>query len=212
MKDSMQTSQPESHHAPARRWQVLVIGGASGSGKTSLSYRLARHFGIGITEADDIHQALMRMTTPEQQPILHYWNTHPETRQWPAERILAHFIELCEQMAPAYGAVIANHLESDVPLVLEGDYLLPSLAAKSSFDGWPNEGRVVGLFIHEEDEEQFVQNYLLREPNSGRQERRARVSWLHSRWLVEEVGRVGGIIVPARPWEDGLERIVAMLE
>ena len=118
----------ESQRTPARRWQVLLIGGASGSGKTSVSYRLAHHFGIGITEADDIHCALMRMTTPEQQPALHYWQTHPEAQQWPAEEILQLFLASCHALAPALEAVIANHLESDVPLVLEGDYILPALA------------------------------------------------------------------------------------
>ncbi len=197
---------------PAERtWQVLLIGGASGSGKTSVSYRLARHFGVGISEADDIHLAIMRMTTPAEQPILYRWRTDPEVQDWQPERILEHFIEVCGQLAPAYEAIIANHLESDVPLVLEGDYLLPALAAKSEFDGFANNGRVVGLFIEEDDEEQFVRNLLAREPSAGRQETRARVSWLHSQWLTEQAGAVGGLVVPARPWETSLKRILATL-
>jgi len=48
-----------------RSWQVLLIGGASGSGKTRVSYRLANHFNVGITEVDDFQVILERMTTPE---------------------------------------------------------------------------------------------------------------------------------------------------
>jgi hypothetical protein len=48
-----------------RPWQVLLIGGASGAGKTSVSYGLAHHFNVGITEVDDFHIILKRMTTPE---------------------------------------------------------------------------------------------------------------------------------------------------
>ncbi|MCC6455869.1 MAG: hypothetical protein IT328_13035 [Caldilineaceae bacterium] len=203
----MQPTQP----TPARSWQVLLIGGASGSGKTSLSYRLAHHFGIGITEADDIHTALMHMTTPEQYPALHYWDTHPEAHHLPAEEILKLHLATCRQMMPAFEAVIANHLESEIPLVLEGDYLLPAQAAQPEFNGFANEGRVRGIFVHEEDEEQFVQNYLLREPASGRQEMRARVSWLHSQWLQQQVSEVGGIIIPARPWETSFERVLERL-
>jgi 2-phosphoglycerate kinase len=195
-----------------RTWEVLLIGGASGSGKTSLAYRLAHHFGVGITEADDIHVALIHMTTPEQQPLLHLWDTDPATRHWSPEQILAHFIRVCEQLTPAYEAVIANHLESDVPFILEGDYLLPALAAQRTFGDYSNHGRVRGLFIHEEDEEQFVQNYLAREPESGRQDFRARVSWLHSQWLVQQAAQVGGMVVPARPWETGLARVLANLD
>ena len=44
-----------------------MIGGASGVGKTLVSYPLARQFGVGITEVDDFYGVLERMTTPEQQ-------------------------------------------------------------------------------------------------------------------------------------------------
>ena len=195
----------------ARNWDVLIIGGASGSGKTSISYRIAHYFGIGITEADDIHCALMKITTPKDQPLLHYWDTHPEVYEWSGERIFEHLLTVSQVMAPAYEAVIANHLEGNVPLVLEGDYLLPALAAQTAFGDYPNNGRVRGLFVHEEEEEQFVRNYLLREPEDGRQEGRAHVSWLHSQWLVKEASRVGGIILPARPWESSFERILESL-
>jgi 2-phosphoglycerate kinase len=196
---------------PTRAWQVLLIGGASGSGKTQISYRLAHHFGVGISEADDIHRALLRMTTPAEQPLLHYWDTHPEAFGWPPERIFDHFLAVCHHLMPAYTAVIANHLETNVPLVLEGDYLLPALAAQAEFEGFANAGRVVGLFLHQEDEAQFVHNYLMREPEAGRQVGRARVSWLHSQWLVREVAQLGGITVAARRWETLFSRILAAL-
>jgi 2-phosphoglycerate kinase len=196
---------------PQRDWQILLIGGASGSGKTSVSYRLARHFGVGISEVDDIHLAVKQMTTPEQQPILHYWDSHPEAYAWPAEEILALHLSVCQALTPAFEAVIANHLESAVPLLMEGDYLLPALAAKSEFDGLPNNNHVRGVFITEDDEEQFIHNYLQREPFDGRQEKRARVSWLHNRWLVHQAHQLGCAVVPARPWQTTFERILAAL-
>jgi 2-phosphoglycerate kinase len=36
-----------------RDWQVLVFGGASGVGKSMVSYRLAHAFRVGLTEMDD---------------------------------------------------------------------------------------------------------------------------------------------------------------
>ncbi|MBI1256060.1 MAG: hypothetical protein GC204_01190 [Chloroflexi bacterium] len=182
-----------------RAWDVLLIGGASGVGKTSVSYRLARHFGCGITEVDDLIQCLKRMTTPEQQPVLHYWDTQPETREWTAEQIVDLTISVCEVVAPGIEAVIDNHLEERVPLVLEGDYLLPLLARKE---------RVRGVFLYEPDEAQIVANYLQREPEAGAQHGRAHVSWLLGQWFKAEAERAGAIALPARPWETGLERII----
>jgi len=52
-----------------RDWQVLLIGGASGVGKTAVSYRVAERYGVGITEVDDFQVLLEAMTTPEQLPV-----------------------------------------------------------------------------------------------------------------------------------------------
>lgn len=187
-----------------RTWEVLLIGGASGSGKTSVSYRIAQHFGVGITEVDDFQVLLEAMTTPEQQPLLHYWNTHPDAIYLPPERIMEHLIGIGEMMTPGLRAVINNHLESRQPIVLEGDFILPSLV--TGFDH-----RVRALFIDEDDEAQFVENYRLREPEDGDQSGRARVSWLYSRWLKQEAQKFGHLIIPARPWDTIFDRIVEAL-
>ena len=192
---------------PRRSWQVLLIGGASGVGKTSVSYRVAQHFGVGITEVDDFQVILERMTTPEQQPILHYWRTHPDPGSLSAEQIVEHTIAVGQVMLPALEAVIANHLESQAPVVLDGDYILPALISQSpSFAG-----NVRAIFLYEEDEEQLRQNFLQREPEEGIQEMRAHVSWLYGKWLREEAERVGAIALPARPWEDVFERVLTVL-
>jgi len=100
-----------------RSWDVLVIGGPSGTGKTSASYPLARRFEVGITEVDDLHIVLERLTTPEQQPLLHYWRTNPQAPHLSAEQILELHIGVCRVLAPAIKAVIANHLDTQTPIV-----------------------------------------------------------------------------------------------
>ncbi len=118
---------------PHRSWQVLLLGGPSGVGKTSVSYQLAHHFRIGITEVDDFQVILERMTTPTEQPVLHYWHTHPEAGNQPAEEIVKHTIAVGQVMAPALEMVIADHIQSRAPLVLEGNYILPMLATSFFF-------------------------------------------------------------------------------
>ena len=147
---------------PDRSWQILLLGGPSGVGKTSVSYRLAHHFGIGITEVDDFQVILERMTTPEEQPELHYWRTHPEAVNLPAGEIVKHTIAVGQVMAPALEAVIANHIESQAPIVLEGDFILPMLA--TSFLESSIQSQIRALFLYEDSEEQFCHNFLQREP------------------------------------------------
>ena len=199
-----------NENALRRSWLALLLGGPAGVGKSSISYRLAHHFGIGITEIDDFQVVLARMTTPEQQPVLHYWRTHPEAGELPAEEIVELTIAVAQVMVPALEAVIANHIESRAPVVLDGDYILPSLL--TSFADDASQGQVRAIFLYEESEDQFLHNFLRREPEEGPQEKRARVSWLYGQWLRQEVERVGVLTLPARPWEDLFERILEALE
>lgn len=68
-------------------------------GKTSVSYRLAPHFGVAITEVDDFQVMLERMTTPEQQPALHWWRLQPNLGQLPATVIMEQALEIGLAMA-----------------------------------------------------------------------------------------------------------------
>ncbi len=193
-----------------RAWQVLLFGGASGVGKTQVSYRLAQRYGVGITEIDDFQVVLEGMTTPEQQPVLHYWRTHPEeASQMDEEQQLRYMRDYSGVMCRALELVIANHLESRTPIVLEGDFLLPALAVQTSYHGIAANGAVRAVFLYEEDEAQLARNYWAREGEE--QPQRARASWRHSAWLRREAERLGVPTVAARPWQTVLERVVAAI-
>ncbi len=194
-----------------RDWQVLLFGGASGVGKTMVSYQLAQHFAVGLTEMDDFQNVLERLTTPEQQPALHFFRLHAaEVLRMDDEQMLAHILDASEAMSGAMELVIGNHLASSAPVVLEGDFLLPSLAVRPAYDGIPADGQVRAVFLYEEDEQQILRNYRAREGTD--QPHRARVSWYHSEWLRREAERLGLPAVPARPWDTVLERVIAALQ
>ena len=188
-----------------RAWSVLLIGGASGVGKTSVSYRLARHFGIGITAIDDFQVILEHMTDPDTYPELHLWRREPQAfLDMSPDEQLAFIIRYGTVMARALEYVIASHLEDEPPIVLEGDFLLPAVAVKDAYDDQPSRGRVRAIFIVEPDEDQIARNYLARE--GEHQAGRARISWRYSEWLRREAERLGVPVVEARPWETVFER------
>lgn len=192
-----------------RPWDVLLVGGAAGTGKTSVSYALARHFEVGITEVDDLHLVLETLTTPAQQPLLHYWRTKPDSVEMTAEQIVELHIAVGRVLLPALAAVCANHIESQTPIILEGDYILPEILAQPS----PafNQARVQAIFLHEADAAQIAHNFLTREPEGGEQAGRARVSQLFGEWLRAECGRYTLHALPARPWHTLFGRILQTL-
>lgn len=70
------------------------MAGASGVGKTSVSYRLANEAGAGITEVDDFQVVLERMTSPADYPELHLWRRDPDRfRSMTEDEQLAHLVD-----------------------------------------------------------------------------------------------------------------------
>jgi hypothetical protein len=107
--------------------------------------------------------------------------------------------------------VIANHLETDMRVIIERDYLVPALSARVSFRGIPADRRVASVFLHESDETQLLANYSGREPANGEQRQRARVSALYGEWLAAEAARYGVPLIQPRPWSSLERRALAVI-
>ncbi len=194
-----------------RPWQVLLLGGASGVGKTKIGFRLAQHYEVGLTEVDDFQVILEVMTTPEQYPVLHYWRTHREDAlRMSDDEHLAFMLSYCRVLDQALSLVIASHIESRAPIVLEGDFILPSLALQPRYGNIDAEGQVRAVFLYESSEDQLGQNFLAREGHE--QPGRAHTSWRHCEWLREECQRLGVPAMPARPWVTTFERAIALVD
>lgn len=190
----------------------MIVGGAAGTGKTLLSRRLAERYNVTMSEFDDVVEALKVMTNPEQQPVLHYWDTHPQAMSWSAEEIVALTGRVCDVVAPAAEAVVANHIENAHPVVLEGDYLTPSLVVRLQDLMGAHTARVRGVFLFEPDETQINANFRAREPGAGDQTGRARVSWLRGQHLRAECECLGVPALAARPWATLLDRVLGQLD
>jgi 2-phosphoglycerate kinase len=173
-----------------------------------VAYPLARHLGVGVTAVDDLVTALHRMTTPEQLPVLHFWESHPDPGSLSASEIQHQGTDIVHVLMPALEAVIENHLEEGTPTVLEGDFIHPALAEQSTFGEQPNNGRVRAVFLLEDDHDQLVRNFADRDPASAPQTTRAEVSVLWSSWFSHECEEYGVPAIPARPWKTLLERVV----
>ncbi|MEU5696746.1 hypothetical protein [Actinosynnema sp. NPDC020468] len=184
-------------------WQVLLVSGASGSGKSSLAYPLATARGAALVEVDDLVVATQSVTTAATHPDLHHWLHHDDTDLSPDE-VLARQVALAHALRPAVDAVIANHLDTDLPLVLEGDYLLPEHCA-----AWPAEVRAV--VVHEPDPTRLLHNYLTREPASGPQRKRATDSAHYGDWLAAQARRHAIPVLHPRPWSTARARLSELL-
>ncbi|HXR66134.1 MAG TPA: hypothetical protein VN729_09425 [Ktedonobacteraceae bacterium] len=210
-------------HSAQPGWRVLLIGGNSGVGKTVVGEALASRFDRSLLLVDDFRMVLQQMTTPAEQPGIHYFLAHPTIWQKPPEALCEGFVAVGNALTRPLSVVIAHHVfvESVGPIILEGDGILPALAAQRNFANMhftpatvTNEVRSV--FLIESDEAAILRN--MRQRGRGfetialrEQETLVRASWLYGQWLRRQADHYNLPIVESRPWETLLERVLAVV-
>lgn len=205
-------------------WRVLLIGGNSGAGKTLVAQTLSNRFGRSLLLVDDFRMAIQEVSTPAEQPGIHYFPAHPTIWQKPPEALCDGFVTVGKAMMRPLASVIAHHVfvESAGPVILEGDGILPALAAQGSFptkEFTPAQvsNEVRALFLIESDEEVILNNMRRRGRGFERfspreQETLARASWLYGQWLRRQADHYDLPVVESHPWETLLERVLRILQ
>lgn len=206
------TPSPDTSADARLPWTVLLIGGSSGTGKTTLARAIGRQVGAAWAQADDFRLVLQRLTTPTRQPALHAFLSGDVWLRSP-EELRDRLIGVGEVVSHALEIVVANHVATDAPLVLEGDGILPSFAAGRSFAGLDVGDRVRAVFLVEADEGAVLDAMLARGRGIdvlSEHERRtqARASWLYGRWLRHEAEGRGLPVIEARPHDSLADRVL----
>lgn len=184
-----------------REWIVLLIGGASGTGKSSVAYELARYFHVNVLEVDDIYAPIKAMTTNESFPSIHYWSSGKNWLDIGVSGNLKWLIDVSEEMKTGLKAIVDRHIEDNLPVIIEGDFISPEFGA--SFQN----PKVKSLFIHEPETSQILKNYFDREGGEF-QHFRAEISSQYGNWLINECANLGIPVVESRPWESALQRVL----
>lgn len=187
-----------------RNWTVLLIGGASGTGKSSIAYDIARYYGVNVLEVDDIHLSVEAVTTKERFPAIHYWSTGVNWKDIGVESNVNWLIDVSKEMIPVLKALINRHIEDKLPIIIEGDFINPEFT--KSFEN----PEVKSIFVNETDINQIVQNYLSREGGDS-QHYRAEISIAYGKWIEDICNQKGINMIKSRPWDTALSRALRSL-
>ncbi len=198
-------------------WKVLLIGGNSGSGKTSIAGQLARRFGVALAEVDDFRLVLARMTTPKDLPAIHGVladGSQPGTTPQAECQVL---IDTAAIMSQALEIVVANHVNTNAPIILEGDGITPAFAAQQVYANLDTGNWVKAVFLIEDDEEQLYRNAIKRKRGfeqlpSAQQQQQVQASWLYGQWLQQAVTQHDVLMIAPCPWATLEARIVEAIK
>jgi dephospho-CoA kinase len=119
--------------------RVLFIGGAPGTGKSSVALKLSSILDRPVISTDDLGEAVRALVPVEENPNLHasfrsdYINYHTN---FSVENQIEDSFTSHKALWPAIDAVADRHVTWDCPAIIEGWALLPELVQKN----YPNSG------------------------------------------------------------------------
>jgi 2-phosphoglycerate kinase len=200
-------------------WSILLVGGVSGTGKTNAAVQIAGQAGCSWLQVDDLRLALQRsnVTLPQGTDDLYFFLKTPNVWSLPPERLCQALIAVGKVIAPAIEVIIENHIATQLPILIEGDGILPSFFACESLQKHISDGRVRGVFLIESDEAKLLDNMLKRNRGidhmtDAELRTEAHAKWLYGRWLIDETQRYGLPLIESRPWSTLAKRILKAVQ
>ena len=118
---------------------IILIGGASGVGKTSLAIDLAHLLGIPrVVATDDIRQIMRLTLAPEFLPTIHTSSYAAEaTARAPEDGaldpLIAGFREQARIVGVGVQAILTRCVEENTSIIIDGVHLVPGLVDTSAF-------------------------------------------------------------------------------
>jgi 2-phosphoglycerate kinase len=154
-----------------RRPLVLLIGGATGTGKSTIATELAYRLGISrITSTDAVRQVMRAFFEPALMPALHYSSFEageglrvPMPDPDEGDRALFGFMQQAEQVAVGAAAVVDRAIIEGLSTVVEGVHLVPGLISPEQRP----DATVLEVMLAIEDEEAHQAHFVGRDQVGG---------------------------------------------
>lgn len=144
---------------------VILIGGATGTGKSTVATEIAYTLGITrLTSTDSIRQTLRAFFSHEFMPTIHYSSfSAGEAVPDADDPLVAGFLEQSRNVLVGVNASIERALQEGWSIIVEGVHLVPGLLPTRL------EGAVVCPFVLTiEDEDEHARHFFSRNAGSER--------------------------------------------
>jgi 2-phosphoglycerate kinase len=143
---------------------IILLGGATGVGKTSLALQVAHRLGIGrVLSTDSIRQIMRLMLSPALSPAIH-GSSYDAHKLLPADdrgidRVIGGFREQAATVSVGIRASLERAVNENASLVMDGVSIVPGLIDLEPFSEIAD---VIFLVVGTLDEETFSNRFAAR--------------------------------------------------
>ena len=189
--------------------RLLLIGGAAGTGKTTLARKLSSRPGTGWLQLDTLWIAI-RDAAPADSPA----RLKVDIDQWvrggteTVEQLLTRHRTASAVVCDALPHALTFELQTHPVLVADGAWLLPEFVQRLRLPGVD----VDAVFLIEDDQVQLTRAISSRrhlEQAAPWHADSVQLAWSYGQWLADDAHAAGLAVVAARPYETVLERVLA---
>ncbi len=188
---------------------MLLLGGDSGTGKSTSAARLARDLGLAHVRLDDLWVIARSLVGRDVLPAIHAFVDPHVSLARSTDDAFEAFVRVMAALEPAIATVVQIHKGRAEPSVIEGICLSPALAARL------REPDIRAVYLVEDDLAAIEHTMTQRGDHDwlglSERERVAAVALGErlDRWVRDECLRYGLVTVPARPWGNAADRVLA---
>ena len=196
---------------------IVLIGGATGTGKSTVATEVAYRLGITrVTSTDFVRQTLRAFFSPEFMPSIHYSSFEAGKGLRSAEEeevdpLLHGFLDQTRNVLVGVNAAIERSLAEGWSTVLEGVHLVPGMTAPIA------DALVVQCVLAIDSEEAHASHFWIRDitSNGARSldkylERLSDIRYLQD-YIVERAGREGVPVIRNKDREGSTSAVIELV-
>ncbi len=144
---------------------ILLVGGATGTGKSTVATEAAYRLGITrVTSTDFVRQTMRAFFSRDFMPSIHYssFEAGDAVHEPGADAAVEGFVEQTRNVLVGVRAALDRALEEGWSMVLEGVHLVPGMIPHDPIEG----ALVVQCVLAIEDEETHAGHFTIRDASS----------------------------------------------
>jgi 2-phosphoglycerate kinase len=190
---------------------LLLVGGAAGTGKSTVAQEIASQLGAGWLQLDTLWIAMRDAAPPGSEERGRLDIDHRvRLGDASAEELLPHHILASEAVCAALPQALAFELQAHPTLVADGAWVLPRFVSGLALD----HVRISAVFLHQTERVEVERAMSSRRSatiGAPWHSKSSQLAWLYGNWLADQTRETGLPLMASRPYDTAAERILAVL-